>query len=110
MEILGFDQNAVRWFQSYLSDRFQVVSIEGQQSGHRKCSNNSTIQGSVLSGLLYLLYVLDYPLLFHHINHTPLENVKCDNTNSMTFVDDINDTTSQKENMTFYGKGISVTE
>ena len=100
LQILIFNYNTVQWFRSYLSDRYQVVSVGGRQSGHLRCTNNSTIQGSVLSGLLYLLFILDYPMLFHHQPHTPLENVKCTNTTSLTFVDDINDTTACKNNKT----------
>ena len=92
MKILGFNNQTIKWFESYLEERYQVVNIQGRQSKHKKCHRFSTIQGSVLSGLMYLIYIMDYPLLFHEKQHSAIENHKCNKPTSATFVDDINET------------------
>ena len=58
MEALGFNQDIIRWFRSYLSDRKQLVDVSGI------LSSSSTIscgvpQGSILGPLLFLIYVND---------------------------------------------------
>ena len=83
---------------SHLNERYQVVNIQGRQSTHKKCKEYSTIQGSVLSGILFLIYIMDYPLLFHNKEHTPMENHKCNQPTSATFVDDINETMKTSKN------------
>ena len=55
MEALGFNQDIIRWFRSYLSDRKQLVDVSGI------LSSSSTIscgvpQGSILGPLLFLIY------------------------------------------------------
>ena len=56
---LGIRGNALEWFESYLRDRSQFVSMQGASSDIRKLTYGVP-QGSVLGPLLYLLYT--YPL------------------------------------------------
>ena len=51
----GVSGTALAWFQSYLSDRSQFVSIDGKRSSKRGLSCGVP-QGSVLGPLPYLLY------------------------------------------------------
>ena len=65
MTILGFDKKNTDWFQNYLNNRQHKVYIDGAWSDTLHVGGKSVIQGSVLSCALYLIYVMDIPLLFH---------------------------------------------
>ena len=58
LKALGLGQNVSRWFQSYLSDRQQLVDISGTLSSHANISC-SVPQGPKLGPLLFVMYVND---------------------------------------------------
>ena len=89
MEILGFQKATIAWFKNYLSDRQQQVQIDGAKSDYLHIGSRSVIQGSVLSCILYLIYMLDIPLLFHQKAHTMEQTESCKSHNIQTFIDDI---------------------
>jgi hypothetical protein len=51
---------SLKWFESYLSDRTQVVDIDGVLSEPRSI-NISVLQGSILGPILFLMYINDLP-------------------------------------------------
>ena len=60
LERLGIKNNALKWFKSYLENRYQVVEINGIKS-NRNDINISVIQGSILGPILFLCFINDLP-------------------------------------------------
>ena len=55
---LGFSESAIRWYKSYLDDRYFVVNVEGTFS-EKALLSCGVPQGSILGPLIFLLYVND---------------------------------------------------
>ena len=97
LELLGFDQNTVIWFWSYLRGRSQCVYVDGKLSDFEHVSVGVP-QGSVLGALLYILFVNDLPEVVHGHNGAAPElgkkeevsfNIKCFDCGSLCcYVDD----------------------
>ena len=75
---------------SYLNERTQTVYNNGFYSELLPIGNYSTIQGSCMASLLYIIYTLDQPLIGHikceHNNYQ--EYNECKNYLAISYIDD----------------------
>ena len=99
MKTLGFQPETVDWFASYLEQREQTTYIDGFYSNKLHIGNKSVVQGSVLSCILYLIYILDIPTIFHTKEHEIQDKDMCKEPTAQTYIDDIMSTVQKKENM-----------
>ena len=58
LKYYGLDDNAVKWFRSYLSDRSQYVEIDNTRSSTNPIKTGVP-QGSILGPLLFIIYMND---------------------------------------------------
>ena len=79
MQWLGFNNQAIKIISSYLSQRRQYVVVDSYPSDPLIVGPRSITQGSSLSCLLYIIYILDITSIYHASSHTPEETIKCSN-------------------------------
>lgn len=70
LKYYGFSEGACKWFESYLSDRKQIVALDNEK-GNRVVSKpgsltRGTPQGAILSPILFVLYTADLPQNLKH--------------------------------------------
>ena len=63
---IGIEEESVKMIMTYLDDRKQAVYINGNTSETLNTGPYSVCQGTVLSGLFYLIYTLDMNLQTHN--------------------------------------------
>lgn len=65
LRLYGVGEDALRWFASYLSNRKQQTKVQDDFSGCAGC-DTGVPQGSILSCLLFILYVNDVTKILKH--------------------------------------------
>jgi hypothetical protein len=88
LRVLGLTTKALNLMESFLSGRQQQVTVDGLTSDRLHVRPVSVVQGSVLSGILFLIYTLDMPLMHHNIMHDAVSEANCTMPSSSSFVDD----------------------
>ena len=88
MSLLGFQKDTLNYFTSYLEDRSQVVYLDGVTSDSLHIGSRSVVQGSVMSCVLFLIYIIDMPTIFHQSVHNIQDTYNCKEPAIQTFVDD----------------------
>ena len=84
---------------NYLENRKQYVQLNTNRSQILLTGDKSVSQGSVASGLLYLIYTLDIPHQSHKLKHSNhREYSSCKNTLMNTYVDDCYSVLTTKKN------------
>ena len=69
--------SVLRWFKSYLSDRYNFVHVNDESSRYQKVSHGVP-QGSVVGPLLFTLYMLPVDKIIRQ--HSVLLHCSADNT------------------------------
>ena len=88
LEELGCQPLTMKFFHSYLDQRTQRVIVDSFLSEELHIGPLSVCQGSTLSGLLYMIYTLDYPVIHQEKLLTIEEYIEDKNPKTNTFVDD----------------------
>ena len=66
---IGISYSATKLIIDYLSNRKQFTEINSNRSETTNCLNRGVFQGSILSGLMFLIYTLDINTIVHDKNH-----------------------------------------
>ena len=90
---LGINGALLRWIKSFLSNRKQMVVIEGENSDWANVKSGIP-QGSVLGPLLFVAYINDMPKCI-----TSLCNIFADDAKVYRKIQNINDTTSLQHDL-----------
>ena len=84
LKLYGLSDNSVKLIQSYLSNRKQIVQVETKLSEPEDIGEHAVPQGSILGGLLFLIFENDFP-------------TSSDDGESILYADDDSDIVSDKE-------------
>ena len=79
MRILSVGKKAMKFVESFLDDRYQVVEVNGYRSEHRKMGTTGVVQGGRSSGSLFTYYMNELSESINKMNEnilTPLGDRK----------------------------------
>ena len=86
---IGLENESIDILLSYLSDRKQYVHINGHNSDILLTGDVSVGQGSIISGLFFLIMTMDMHAQMHAVRHNShAEDQKCKNISMQVYVDD----------------------
>ena len=89
LRIVGFSEQATQLTNNYLTEWKQYVQINAIDSEILVIGNQSVIQGSTMSGLLFQIYTLDAMHIFHDTEHNAITDRKYKATSIKIYVDDL---------------------
>ena len=87
MKALGFNRKTLNIFKNYLLDRKQYITVESFDLETLLVGPQSVTQGSMLSCVLYLIFILDITQIYHKVRHNPAEYSSCSSTDNFRFND-----------------------
>jgi hypothetical protein len=79
MQVAHLDENLVEWVDNFMSDRLVEIMIAGD-AGEAIATNTGLLQGSPVSPILFLIYIVDLATLVE---------TRVPNTIGLLFVDDV---------------------
>ena len=87
---MGFSPETIKLINSFLSERHQIVYINGGGGGESAIELTRNIyvsQGSILSCILFIIFTLKFPEINHSICHNATQYQSCYQPNMTEFVD-----------------------
>lgn len=81
LSYFGFNENCIKFFRSYLCDRYQTVKLNDTFSNITKITSG-VFQGSALGPILFLIYTAD---IFSSVNYTKIQCYADDTQLSYSF-------------------------
>ena len=89
MKTIGFSEETIKMLMNYLKERKQYVQLNTNKSDILLTGEKSVSQGSIVSGLFYIMYTLDMHQQSHILKHkSHREYLECKNPSINVYVDD----------------------
>ena len=76
MKWIGFNKKTLSILSSYLENRHQYVVVKSFPSDPLAIGPQSVTQGSSLSCMLYIIYILDIMGIYHDRKHSPAKSTQ----------------------------------
>ena len=92
----GISGQVINWFQSYLSDRYQRVALQGTYSDWLQVLSG-VLQGSIMGPLMFLVYIDDIPQC---ITHDPKIAIFADDSKLFKIIEKPSDKFSLQQDLT----------